>query len=111
MANPDHTAPGRPSVPAKNGPKSAFFPEESSYARSLAAATKQTRAAKLAGSTFASVYVSQLLLNSHDYRGAKARGEEPEAGYFPLTQGQANGLHAALHYLRLYIDELDRRDR
>lgn len=106
MAKPDHTAPVRPSASLDLGPRPPNIHDDHPYPRALASGRRQTYVARRAGTDFARFIVRQLLDHSGAFHHAKSLGETPEAWQFPLTGEQANGLHAALHYLGCYVDGL-----
>ncbi|GLQ47518.1 hypothetical protein GCM10007862_25690 [Dyella lipolytica] len=104
MAKPDHTAHARPSVPTDRKSTSPF--DGPLFPLDPVKASRQTYITKLAGTALAAHVIRELLSNSEAFHRAKANGKRIETGHWPLTPSQTNGLHAAIHFLRQYVDTL-----
>ncbi|GAB2574762.1 hypothetical protein ISP15_15290 [Dyella jejuensis] len=100
MANPDHTAHARPS---KSAPTS--FERNFQFLEAVKE-TPPTRQTALAGTSLAFVVIQGLLDYNQAFERAQTRGKHPELHPWPLTQAQTNGLHAAIHFLRQYVELL-----
>ncbi|GAB2562888.1 hypothetical protein ISP15_05850 [Dyella jejuensis] len=104
MANPDHTAHTPSSVPTEpDSTPTAPFDRPFQFLEAVKE-TPPTRQTALAGTSLAFVVIQGLL----DYNEAfiQAQGKHPELHPWPLTQAQTNGLHAAIHFLRQYVELL-----
>lgn len=99
MASRDHTARPCPSEPFWLGdpPRPSKDPQR---------AERYTYLMKIAGTALAIHVIRNLLRNSEAFHRAKAADKPPQPGQWPLSPTQANGLHAALYFLRRHGDDM-----
>jgi hypothetical protein len=105
MAFIDHTARARSSA-RNESPESLPFSDLQLYPLSPTQERQLTDDDRAAGTGLAILVIEGLLKYSDACERANARGKHGAISPWPLIPSQRSGLHAALYYLREYVEIL-----